>query len=292
MESPVRNFIAKALGILWLLDGLLQFQPQMFGQTFVTNILTPLLSDQPGFMVAIVNWGIQLWDTNTVMTNTAAALLQCAIGVLILFPLSSRRFKLGLWISIVWGVVVWICGEGAGLLLTGGASFYTGAPGAIVMYILLAVLLLIPEKVTTASYPKIAGWIFILGALLQLQPSLWTGDGAMGNFMTSMNDPMHFLNALPNYFANIATLHPVGTNVFLAAILFVVGLVILLKPNRTTGIIALAFLFFVWWLGQDLGQISTLFVGTMTDPNTAPLVALLLIPLFTGLGLAASPQNP
>ena len=282
MDTSCRNFIAKALGALWLFDGLLQFQPLMFGPSFVTNVLTPVLDNQPTFIATIVQWGIQLWSTNMVVTDTLAGLLQVAIGLLLFFPLSSKTFKAGLWISIVWGVVVWLCGEGAGLLLTGGASFYTGAPGAVVIYILLAALLLIPD-LTTHWYPKIAGWIFMLGGLLQLQPALWTSDGVQGNFMVAMMDPMHPVSVLPNALSNAVGLDPVVSNLLLVLALFAVGLALVLKQNKITGAIALVFLFFVWWLGQDFGQLSTLFVGTATDPNTAPLVVLLILPAFFSL---------
>ena len=278
METHTRNILAKALGAIWLLDGLLQFQPQMFGPNFVTNVLNPVLSNEAALLSTIISWGIQLWNTNTVVTNTAAALLQVGIGLLLFFPLSSKTFRVGLWISIIWGVVVWLCGEGAGLLLTGAASFYTGAPGAVVIYILLAVLLLLPEA-STKWYPKIAGWICILGSLLQLQPSLWTRNGVQGDFMMAMMDPLHPLRVLPHYLYSLVTLNPVLSNILLTLVLFLIGLLLLLKSNRTIGIIALTFLFFVWWFGQDFGQLSTFFVGTPTDPSTAPLVALLILPI-------------
>ncbi len=280
MTNASRNIVAKSLGALWLLDGLLQLQPQMFGPEFVTNILTPLLNNQPTLLHLIVTWGIQLWSTNTIITNTAAALLQVAIGLLLLCPLPSKKFKAGLWISIIWGIVVWFCGEGAGQLFTGSASFYTGAPGAVLLYILLGVLLLIPEKVHIGWYPKIAGGTFILGSLLQLQSSLWAATGAQGNFMTAMMDPFHLVSTLPNHIYVLVGLNPIPSNLLLVVVPFLVGLVLLFKPNRITGTTALVFLFFVWWLGQDFGQLSTLIVGTPTDPNTAPLLALLVLPVF------------
>ena len=33
-------------------------------------------------------------------------------------------------------------------------------------------------------------------------------------------------------------------------------------------------------LGQDFGQLSTIFTGTATDPNSAPLLILFLLPIF------------
>ncbi len=144
----------------------MQSQPQMFGANFVANVLKPMLGNQIGRRDLIVNGGIGFWNTNMVISDTAAALLQVAIGVTLFFSLSSKTFKVGLCAPVVWGIIVWLCGEGAGQLLTGGASFYTGAPGTVTIYVLLAVLLLMPERVSVASYPKIAGWLCVLGALL------------------------------------------------------------------------------------------------------------------------------
>jgi hypothetical protein len=42
------------------------------------------------------------------------------------------------------------------------------------------------------------------------------------------------------------------------------------------------FLFVVWWVSQDFGGIFTFPKGMATDPNSAPLLVLFLIPLFIG----------
>src|ERR1700690_1854804 len=270
IDTTVRNIIAKGLGVLWLFDGLLQFQPRMFGPDFVSNVLAPTQNGQPIFMHAIISFGIYLWSTNTVVTNTAAALLQIAIGVLLLFPISSKKCRFGLWISIVWGILVWLCGEGAAQLLTGSANLYTGAPGAVLIYVLLAALLLAGENVKTQWYPKLAGWTLVLCALLQLQPTFWTADGVQDIFTTSMADPVNAFAAVPAYFSNLVGLHPLTSNAVLLGLPLLVGVALLLKPNRITGSIALTFLFAVWWLGQDFGQLTTLFFGTSTDSNTPP----------------------
>ena len=281
MKMDLRNIIAKALGAFWILDGLLQFQPLMFGPEFTTDVLEPLFAHQPVFLHVLIQWGIDLWNTNTIITNGNAAMLQIAIGILLFFPLKSDEFKWGAWVSIVWGFIVWICGEGAGDLFTGNATFYTGAPGAVLIYMLLAWLLLNPEKFKLSLYPKIAGWLFLFGALLQLQPGFWSSDGVGEAFMTSMMDPVQTVAVIPNAISVAAGLTPVVANLLLTAFLLIIGLAILLWPNKITGSIALVFLFFVWWFGQDFGELSTLIVGVSTDPNSAPLIALLLLPLFT-----------
>ncbi len=276
----VKNIIAKSLGILWIIDGLLQFQPLMFGQDFINTILTPLLSNQPSFLHALIAFGIWAWGTNTVITNSLAALLQISIGIFLLFPLSDMRFKMGAYTSIVWGLIVWVYGEGAGLLLTGSASFYLGAPGAVLFYVLLAALLLIPEKIEATLFTKIAGWTFIVGSLLQLQPIFWTSDGVRQIAMASTTDPFHALTIFPTYISNILALQATTSNTLLIAIPLCIGIALLIKPNRITGTIALVFLFLTWWVGQDFGLLSTLFTGTPTDPQLSPVLALFLVPLF------------
>ncbi len=276
----VRNIIAKALGAFWILDGLLQFQPKMFGADFVNSVLSPNLSGQPFFIHATIAFGIYLWNINTSLANILAALIQIAIGVLLFFPASCKKFKTGLYLSIIWGLIVWIFGEGLGDLFAGSASFYTGAPGSVLIYVLISAFLLWEEKIKLEWFPKIAGWTLILESALQLQAAFWTSDGVQGNIMASSMESLRFLSSFPMYISNLLSINPVLGNSLLALIPLIVGLAIIIKPNRITGTIGLFFLFFVWWLGQDFGMLSTLITGTSTDPNTAPILALFMLPIF------------
>jgi hypothetical protein len=198
---------------------------------------------------------------------------------LLLLPIKSRSFKIGAWVSIVWAMVVWLCGEGAGQLLTGVASFYTGAPGAVFLYAILALLLLIPE-LRTRRFVQVAGWLFILGAALQLQGAFWSVDGVQGAAMAAMMEPVHALSAFPIYVSSVLGLAPALSNWLLVLVPLVIGLWLLLKPSKAAGVTAFVFLLLVWWVGQDFGMLSTFPTGTGTDPNTAPLLALFLLPLF------------
>jgi hypothetical protein len=278
-QADVKSVIAKCLGALWILDGLLQFQPPMFGQEFVTNVLVPNLSAQPHWMYDIVNFGIYLWNLDPALNDLGVGLLQIAIGLLLLLPLENKWFRFGAWVSIIWGVVVWFCGEGMGLLLTGVASFYTGAPGAVLLYILLAAMLLVPHM-PAKRFVQIGAIIFIFGAALQLQSAFWTSDGVSGAAMAAMMEPIHALNAFPIYLAKILGSNVVVANWLLILVPLAIGVWLLWKPNRAAGIVAFVFLCFVWWIGQDFGMLSTFPTGTGTDPSTAPLLALFLLPLF------------
>jgi hypothetical protein len=277
--SDVKNVIAKCLGALWILDGLLQFQPAMFGQSFVTDVLVPNLSAQPQWMIDVVNAGISLWNLNPALNDLGVGLFQIALGLLLLTPTSGKWFKAAAWISIVWSIVVWFCGEGAGQLLTGIASFYTGAPGAVLLYGLLAALLLIP-RLPVKRFVQIGAIIFILGAALQLQSAFWTSDGVSGAAMAAMMEPVHALNVFPVYVSTVLAVNPLVSNWILIVALLAIGIWLLWKPSRSAGIVAFVFLFFVWWIGQDFGMLSTFPAGTATDPSTAPVLALFLLPLF------------
>jgi hypothetical protein len=281
--SPsVRSIITKCLGGMWILDGLLQLQPQMFGSAFVSSVLVPNLSNQPHFLHALVVLGIYLWSLHPALANTMAALIQIIIGVLLFFPSSSKPLRIGLSISILWGFLVWVCGEGMGSLFTGTASLYSGAPGAVLLYVFLAVLLL-SEKAKLSWFPKIVGWLLVLGSLLQLQSGFWTAGGIRGNLTASTMESVHALNSIPLYISNMLSMNPVAGNLFLVFVPLVIGLLLLIKPNRITATIAVIFFFLMWWWGQDFGMLSTLFAGTSTDPNAAPLLALFVIPLFFDL---------
>ncbi len=279
-KVSLANILGKALGILWLIDGLLQLQPKMFGADFINNVLAPNLSGQPGFMRALIDFGIRVFSFNIATANWIAALLQIAIGVLLLFPIAGKKFKAGLYLSIVWGLIVWIFGEGLGNLLTGSASFYTGAPGSALVYALIATFLLMPEKIDRKFFAKIAAAILFMGAALQLQLMFWNSDGTQTMFQLSASDPVHAINSLPAIISNSLSAHPIEFNWLLIILPLLLAIALWLKPNKTTAATTIIFLFFVWWLGQDFGGLSTIWLGTATDPNTAPLIMLLVLPLF------------
>ena len=115
------------LGLFWILDAALQFQPFMFGSGFVENNILANASGQPfvlgDFITHIGNFvapDIAVW-------NTFFALIQLFIGVGLLFRGTVRP---ALAVSFAWVLGVWVIGEGLGMLLTGTASALTGAPGS------------------------------------------------------------------------------------------------------------------------------------------------------------------
>ena len=182
------------LGGLWLLDGLLQLQPGMFTMNLVNGIMTPNLQGQPALVTASLSLIIQIVTQHLALINFTIALIQIALGICIV---AGYRLRAVLFVSVIWTLVVWYAGEGMSLLLTGKATVLTGAPGAVLLYALLALALYPRQKpqVAVKSTEReinarggrientcllsrkhllwaLAGF-WLLAALLQLQPYWW-----------------------------------------------------------------------------------------------------------------------
>ena len=78
------------LGLLWVLDAALQFQPFMFKRDFVETFILPNASGQP----AVVSWFItnigHFIEPHIAAWNTFFAVIQLVIGIGLLFPQTVR----------------------------------------------------------------------------------------------------------------------------------------------------------------------------------------------------------
>ncbi len=273
-----------AIGWLWVIDGLLQAQPTM-PNGFTANVLMMVLPGQPGPIANLVRWAIFLWQAHPLAFASATVLIQVGIGLAILAGGHGRIGRLALMVSIGWGLVVWVAGEAAGGLLAPGASIVSGAPGAVLVYVVAAGLLLIPDArwvsgaVRTLLRRGVAG-VLLLGALLQAIPAegFWSARGLAGLFDAAAQSPQPSALAAPLHgLAGLAAAHPIALNAALIAAMATLGIGLLVgrAQARWAGAIA-AWLVFAWWFGQDFGGLPS---GTGTDPNLA-------LPLMVMLGVA------
>jgi hypothetical protein len=144
-----RRVLQLGLAAIWLLDGALQFQPSMYTHSF-SQVLAATAAGNPGLIARPITWNASLVAHHDVLLNTVFATIQVLLGVGIACRPSVRA---ALAASIAWSAGVWWLGEGLGGVLAGTASPVTGAPGAVILYALLAVLLWPADRavpVTTA----------------------------------------------------------------------------------------------------------------------------------------------
>ena len=284
------------LGLFWLLDAGLQFQPFMFRQSFVQTYLLNNAHGQP----AVVSWVItnigHFIGPHIAVWNTFFALIQVAIGLGLLYR-PTVRYALAL--SLGWALGVWVLGEGMGFVLTGTASALTGAPGSVFMYAMIG-LMAWPTKrdpgdsavgvassaaargVGGAATPLIvwAGY-WTLAAVLFLIPQNRTST-SISSVITGMQ------SGEPGVYGHL--LHGVGSTLsstgtewawVLAALSVVIGFGPLLSRRPGLFLAGGAVLSLAFWLtGQGLGGI---FTGSGTDPNTGPIIAVLAMAMTPAL---------
>jgi len=288
------------LGIMWLLDGLLQLQPKMFGPDFANQVILPTAQGQPGLVSITITHMAHLIALQPALIDTVFAALQILIGVGLLFRETVRP---ALVLSFVWALGVWALGEGFGMLLTGMASPLTGAPGGALLYAFIG-LLVWPRRARTVPGAVLAGpasaegplgarggkavWAIVWGGMgiLWLQPANRAGGGISGAISGAVTGE-------PSWLAHVqlSVAHAFGNGggsvaVACAVLSFVIGLGPLVSRQTTVFLVAGAALALDYWVfGEAFGQI---FSGIATDPNSGPLLVLLALTLYPNRASAPS----
>jgi hypothetical protein len=119
------------LGIFWITDAALQYQPFMFGKQFVPTFIIANAVGQPAPIAWLITTAGHFVAPDVGVWNVLFATVQLAIGAGLLF---RRTVRPALVVSFFWAFGVWVFGEGLGMILTGSATALTGAPGSVFMY--------------------------------------------------------------------------------------------------------------------------------------------------------------
>jgi len=291
-EAPARRLLRICLGLLWVIDGLLQVQPGMPDQ-FTQRVVAPELATAPTWLVHLVDPFLRVWLLHPVAADAAVIWVQVGLGLALLVGGRGRLARLVVLAAISWAVFVWVVGEVLGGLTDPVASWLNGAPGAALLYAAAGGLLVLPQRVwdvgTAARWSRrTVGVAFLGGAALQA----WPRDGGWGTsaaqvFSEAADGGIPSALALPiRLLADSATVHPVAVNAVIVVALAVVGaaLVADVFPRAAT-VCAVILAVAGWWLGQGFG----IFGGLATDPQTG---AITLVLLATGWPRPASHQVP
>jgi hypothetical protein len=290
---PTRRGLEIALGAVWLLDGALQFQPYMFTHAFFNDMLSMANMGLPGPVSTAIFKITTLLTWEPVFWNAVFATLQVAIGIGLIWGRTAGLARL---VSIPWALGVWVIGEGVGALFMPGTSGLNGAPGAALLYVVLAVLLW-PRRQPTAGDGAVGDGAAAREGLLGGRGGLWCWAvlwvGLAALELTAANhsavvpagEASGVAEGEPGWVA--AVNHQAGQLLAGRGIVFAVvaGLAMLAiaagvldrrtrRPALTAGIIV-AVLYGI--VGQDLGGLLT---GQATDPGTAPLLVLLALALW------------
>jgi hypothetical protein len=280
-----RRALQISLGLVWLFDAGLQYQPAMFGKAFVTQVLDPAAMGNPIPVANVVMGAGNLIAHNVAAWNAAFATTQLVLAAGLLFRPTVKAALAG---TVAWSLAVWLLGEGLGGLLTGTASPVTGAPGAAILYALVAILAW-PASSGARQHGSVAAtsplgsgraklvWLGLWGsfAYLVLQPANRAPLGLRDILAGLAAGEPGWIATADRVMASAVGSHGAFCAVVMAIIFAIVAVAILIpaanRPVLAVGILAALV---IWVAGENFGGT---FTGTATDPNTGPLLILIAV---------------
>jgi hypothetical protein len=278
-----RRALQLGLAAIWLLDGVLQYQSFMYTKAF-GQMLARTAQGNPSVIARPITWDATLVEHHLVLVNTIFATIQLLLGLGIAFRPTVR---IALAASIAWAIGVWWFGEGLGGILDGGASPLNGAPGAVIIYALIAVLIWPADR--DASAPFVAAravgahvaralWLvlWLSEAYFALTPANRAPQAASGMIAGMESGEPGWLSAIERGGASLVASQGLAASVVLAVALAAIAVGVYLPRPFAKATVALAIVvaLVIWVVAEGLGGILA---GGGTDPNSGPLLVLLAL---------------
>lgn len=279
-----RRWLQLGLATVWLLDGVLQLQSFMYTKGFA-QMLGGTAASNPAVIAHPITWAAGVVAHHLAVTNTVFATIQLLLGIGIAW---RPALKPALAASIVWSVAVWWFGEGLGGVLFGGASPVSGAPGAVILYALLAVLLWpvdpdAPPAPFVAARPVGAAlaralWLVLWGSLayFAVTAANRTAQGLHDMVSGMASGEPGWLAAVNRGMAGVLAHRGLAASIVLAVLLTAIAVGIF-GPRwvaRAAVVLAVLVSAVIWVCGQDVGGILA---GGATDPNSGLLLGLVAL---------------
>jgi hypothetical protein len=280
----VRRALQLGLAAIWLLDGVLQYQPFMYTKAFA-QMLAMGADGNPSVIARPITWDANLVQHHLVLLNTVFATVQLLLGLGIAFRPTVR---IALAVSVAWSLGVWWFGEGLGGVLNGGADPLNGGPGAVIIYALIAVLLW-PADRPDGPAPFVAARAVGAHAARALWLVFWLSQAyfaltpdnrapqAVNAMIADMNSgEPRWLAALLRGASALVSQQGLVTSVVFAVVfvLIAVGVYLPAPGTKATLLLAIVASVVIWVLVQALGGILA---SGATDPNSGPLLVLLAL---------------
>lgn len=282
--SPRRK-LQIAIGVVWVFVGALQFQPFMFGKSFVTTLEGTTVG-QAQWIKSSVNWVFgHVVIHHFTLYNALFATIQLLIGLAILY---RPTVKWGLAASIPWSILVWWFGEAFGGLW-GGAMPVMGYPGAVLLYAVIA-LLVWPrdtERSDLGASVATGGLLGSTGARVTWAV-LWVGSArfmllsgnrspsALGSAVSAMSpgEPRWIKSVDSNVANGVLAHHGTEWSIALAILFAFVGVAVFFPSLVRVAVVTAVVLGLAIWVVEDFG---TIFTSQGTDPNSGILLVILAL---------------
>jgi hypothetical protein len=272
-----RRTIQISLGLLWLLDGALQLQSFMYGGGFIAA-LKATGAGQPPWVTDTVNWAANTMQSHQAPLNTLFALVQIWIGAGLV---NRRTVKLALAVSLAWSLLVWWFGEGFGMLFMSMSSPLSGAPGAALLYLMVALVVWPGER--PGGLLGVRGAKLTWAALWLVMAWLWLGPAgsspnAVSDALNGAPSGIAWLTQVQEWLATASRGHGLPIGLTLAAVSAAIGIAVARNWHARAFLALSVFINLTFWIvGQGFGG---MFTGAATDPNAAPLFCLLAAAVY------------
>jgi cytochrome oxidase Cu insertion factor (SCO1/SenC/PrrC family) len=300
-EPAGRRLLRIGFGTIWILDGLLQAQPKMAGG-LASQVIQPTAAASPAWVQHLVNWGGTVWSYHPIAAGGASVWIQAGIGAWLIIAARGPWSRLAGLASVAWGLTVWVFGESFGGIFAPGLSWLTGAPGAVLIYVVAGALIALPESAWRS--PRLGrsllggiGLFFIGMAVLQAWPGrgYWQGTiggqpGTLAGMVQTMSGTSqpHVLSSLLTSFGSFAASDGFAVNLVVVIVLAGMGAIFLSgRPRLVRYAVWFGIVFGLadWVLVQDLGFLG----GLGTDPNS--MIPWMLLYSAGYLALTPAPRE-
>jgi cytochrome oxidase Cu insertion factor (SCO1/SenC/PrrC family) len=295
-EPKARKLLRVSFGILWIIDGVLQAQPQMAGG-LPAQVIEPSAATSPGWVQHLVDFGGTIWSFHPVQAAASTVWIQAGLGLWLIAAETGWWSRLAGLAGVAWGLIVWVFGEAFGGIFAPGLTWISGAPGAVLIYVVAGALIALPLRAWVG--PRL-GRLVLVGiglfwaglAVLQAWPGRGYWQGANGSLigmvqgMAQASQP-HAQAVMVSAFASFTSAHGFAVNLFAVIVLGLLSLAFLSGRPRLLRVavpIAVVFCLADWVLVQDLGVPG----GLGTDPNSMVPWVLLLLAAY--LAVARAPD--
>lgn len=210
-EPRSRTYLRVGFGLIWLIDGILQFQVSM-PLGLANDVVRPAMDGTPHWLHALMLASIGIWNNHPIALAVGTAWIQVGIGIALLVS-NATVGRVAAAASVGWGALIWLVGNGAGGIFSSSNSIIFGWPGATVFYVVAGLWLMLPPTNFPAKFSKYTlrflSVVVGLGAILQFLPDRGFWHGGNANALTAMAQTMtetpqpHAVASLAN---NVGTL--------------------------------------------------------------------------------------
>jgi cytochrome oxidase Cu insertion factor (SCO1/SenC/PrrC family) len=281
-EPRARTYLRFIFGFIWLVDGILQFQPAM-PLGMASGVVQPMAEGTPSWLHSLMLDGVGLWNMHPIALAVGTAWIQIGIAVLLIVS-NDKVSRVAGGVSATWAGLIWLIGNGAGGIFQSSSSILFGWPGATLFYVFSGAWLCVSNERFKSDFSKwtlrILSVIAGLGAVLQVLPSrgFWHGGNenaltAMAQDMTQTSQP-HLVSWFATQIGNLSGTMGGGFNILIILWLGVCAFGLWKAHQKSWQWPVWAFVggsIFFWFSAQD----APFWGGLATDWNSLiPMAAL------------------